>query len=155
MSSPSTSMRQLFSPLIEYGKITTTEAKAKILKRQMERLISRSKKLDLVVRRRVLSLLSGDKVAEKFLEQVVPQFKERVGGYVRVVKLPHRLGDHAPMARVEFVEEIKKVLRESKPVEKESPKGEKAPENKKEVRTALKKSAKRSENAKNKSNRNK
>lgn len=161
MASQPTPMRQLFSPLIEYGKITTTEAKAKVLKRQMERLISRSKKLDLVVRRKILALFPQKQISRKFLEQVVPQFsakggsaaggKERVGGYVRVVKLPHRLGDHAPMARVEFVEEIKKDLGEPKPVKNLSNE-KKTPEKNKSVKTAVKKSAKRIKNVKNKNN---
>ncbi len=107
MANPPTSMRPLLSSLVEFGKVITTEAEAKLLKRQVERLISRSKKLDLTARRRILAWLSGDRVARKFLNQVVPQFKERVGGYVRIVKLPHRQGDQAPLARVEFVEEIK------------------------------------------------
>jgi len=100
-------VRQLLSSLITHGKLTTTEARAKALKREIERLISRSKKLDLTTRRRILSLLPEKSAAHRFLEQIVPQFKDRVGGYVRVVKLPPRRGDNAPMARVEFVEKIK------------------------------------------------
>ena len=100
-------MQKLLSSLIQHDKIVTTQTKAKALKREVERLISRSKSLNLTVRRRVLATFSQKKVAEKFLSQVVPQFKERVGGYVRVVKLPPRRGDQAPLARVEFVEEIK------------------------------------------------
>jgi len=100
-------VQKLLSSLIQHDKIVTTQTKAKALKREVERLISRSKSLNLTVRRRVLATFSQKKVAEKFLNQVVPQFKERVGGYVRVVKLPPRRGDQAPLARVEFVEEIK------------------------------------------------
>ena len=113
-------MRQLLSPLITHGKVTTTEARAKSLKREIERLISRSKKLDLTTRRRILSLLPEKSAAHRFLNQVVPQFKDRVGGYVRVVKLPPRRGDQAPMARVEFVEEIKEKTAVPKEV-KEAP----------------------------------
>ena len=100
-------MRQLLTSLISYGKITTTEAQAKALKRQVERLISRSKDLSLVTRRKALAIFPQKNIARKFLDQIVPQFTQRVGGYVRVIKLPHRRGDHAPLARVEFVEEIK------------------------------------------------
>ncbi|MEX1061801.1 MAG: 50S ribosomal protein L17 [Patescibacteria group bacterium] len=102
-------MRQLLSSLITHSKIVTTQTQAKALKREVERLISRSKSLNLVVRRKVLATFSQRKVAEKFLKFVVPQFKDRVGGYVRVVKLPPRRGDQAPLARVEFVEEIKEI----------------------------------------------
>lgn len=98
-------MRQLLNSLITHNKLVTTESRAKLLKKEIERLISRSKRLDLTVRRRALALFPKAS-ATKFLEQIVPQFRERVGGYVRVVKLPHRRGDRAPLARVEFVEEI-------------------------------------------------
>lgn len=145
MANLSTPLRQLLPPLIEYGKVTTTEAKAKALKRQVERLISRSKRLDLVARRRVLAILPRDKLAEKFLGQIVPQLKERVGGYVRIVKLPHRLGDHAPMARVEFVEEIT-----AGEGQKQKP-----PRERKTGKKAVRKSAKQNENTKNKNSKGK
>lgn len=110
----SSPVRQLLNSLITHNKLVTTESRAKLLKKEVERLISRSKRLDLTVRRRALALFSRKQAALKFLEQIVPQFRERVGGYVRVVKLPHRRGDRAPLARVEFVEEIKE--KEVKPV---------------------------------------
>lgn len=110
----SSSMRQLLTSLVSYGKVTTTEARAKSLKRQADRLISRSKSLSLVVRRKAFSVFPQKDTARKFLDQVVPQFRERIGGYVRVVKLAHRRGDRAPMARVEFVEEIKEKVKEVK-----------------------------------------
>jgi len=100
------SRRQLCS-LILHEKVTTTEARAKLLKREAERLISRSKRLDLTTRRRLLAFLPEKPAAEKLFERIVPQFTSRVGGYVRVIKLPPRRGDQAPLARVEFVEEIK------------------------------------------------
>jgi len=93
--------------LILHGSITTTEARAKVLKSEVEHLISRAKKADLATRRWVLSLLPDDQAAKKLFDQVVLQFMQRVGGYVRVVKLMPRRGDQASMARVEFVEEIK------------------------------------------------
>lgn len=104
-------LRQLLTSLVSYGKITTTEAKAKALKSEIDRLISRSKDLSLVTRRKALSLFTQKSAALKFLEQVVPQFSQRVGGYVRITKLSYRRGDHAPMARIEFVEEIKEKVK--------------------------------------------
>lgn len=106
-------LRNQLTDLILFGFLVTTETRAKALKSEAERLISRAKKADLSTRRKVLALLPKRSAAEKLFGQVVPQFsakggKERVGGYVRVVKLPSRRGDNAPMARVEFVEEIKK-----------------------------------------------
>lgn len=103
---PNWKVRNLISSLVLHGTVVTTEARAKNLKREVERLISRSKKLDLTTRRRLLTSFSKD-VATRLLDLVVPQFQDRVGGYVRVIKLPHRLGDNAPMGRVEFVEKIR------------------------------------------------
>ena len=133
-------MQKLLSSLIQHDKIVTTQTKAKALKREVERLISRSKSLNLTVRRRVLATFSQKKVAEKFLNQVVPQFKERVGGYVRVVKLPPRRGDQAPLARVEFVEEIKGAV--EKKAEPKAP-AAKTPAKKPAAKSAARKPAKK------------
>lgn len=138
------SMRQLLTSLVSYGKVTTTEANAKALKRQIDRLISRSKDLSLVTRRKALSLFTHKSTARKFLDQVVPQFSQRVGGYVRVTKLNYRRGDHAPIARVEFVEDIKEEVNPVKEVK--AAKSVKAKEPKK---TVAKKPA-RTKTAKNK-----
>ncbi|GMR19306.1 MAG: 50S ribosomal protein L17 [Patescibacteria group bacterium] len=133
-------MRQLLSSLILHGKIVTIEARAKTLKRETERLISRSKRLDIAARRRILSILPEKEAAEKLFDRIIPQFQNRVGGYVRVVKLPHRRGDHAPLARVEFVEEIKEV-----------PSGKKKPK----AGETIAKGPARKTSAKNKSNQSK
>ena len=116
-------MRGLLSSLILHDKVVTTEAKAKQLKQKVERLISRSKNLDLSARRKIRSLLPEKIAAEKLIERIAPQFKERIGGYVRVIKLPQRRGDNAPMARIEFVEKIaeaapKKPTKQRKPAQK-------------------------------------
>lgn len=108
------SQRNQIVDLILHGSLTTTEARAKVLKSKTERLISRAKKTDLATRRRVLAFLQKNQAAEKLFTQLVPQFQDRVGGYVRVVKLPPRHGDNAPRARVEFVEEIKEKVTEQK-----------------------------------------
>ncbi|NIT04572.1 50S ribosomal protein L17 [Candidatus Saccharibacteria bacterium] len=141
-------LRNLLTSLIVHGKVETSEARAKNLKKEVERLISRSKKLDLVARRRILALLPDKTAAVKLFEQIVPQFKDRVGGYVRIVKLPPRLGDNAPMARVEFVEEIKTPPEEEKPKAKPKARTKKAVVKKTAVRAKKK-------DAKNKSNKSK
>jgi len=135
--------RNQVNDLVLYGSLTTTEARAKILKTEVERLISRAKKADLATRRRVLAFLPSDRAAKKLFEQIVPQFMERVGGYVRVVKLPPRRGDNAPMARVEFVEEIKERVAE-KPEEtkvaKRKPRAKKKKDGKKDKSNESKRS---------------
>jgi large subunit ribosomal protein L17 len=138
----------LISSLVIHGSVTTTEARAKNLKREIERIISRSKDLDLTARRRILSLFPKT-VSEKLLNSVIPQFKDRIGGYVRVIKLPPRMGDNAPLGRVELVEEIKKQKKEEK---QEKPAKKTAAESKKPAKKGVKKGTK---NAKNKSNKSK
>ncbi len=126
---PNRQVRNLISSLVLHSRVTTTEARAKNLKREVERIISRSKNLDLVARRRILSLFPKT-VAAKLLDRVIPQFKDRIGGYVRVIKLPHRLGDNAPMGRVEFVEEIKEPAKSKEAGKKKAGKSSKDAKNK-------------------------
>lgn len=147
------SVRGLLSSLVLREKIVTTEAKAKFLKREIERLISRSKKLDLAARRRVLALLPEKEAAEKLFERIVPQFLDRVGGYVRVIKLPPRRGDQAPLARVEFVEGIKEKVKTIKPVK--SIKSVKVSKTAKRTRPVGAGKPARKTDAKNKSNKGK
>lgn len=99
-------LRNQIADLILCGSLTTTETRAKALKSKVERLISKAKQANLATRREVLALLPKEPAVEKLFERIVPQFRDRTGGFVRVVKLPPRHGDRAPMARVEFVEKI-------------------------------------------------
>jgi large subunit ribosomal protein L17 len=101
-------LRNQIADLIIHESLNTTEVRAKALKSEVERLISRTKSADLAVRRRVLSFLPKDPAVEKLFDQIIPQFRDRTGGFVRIVKLSPRRGDRAPMARVEFVEKIRR-----------------------------------------------
>lgn len=97
-------MRSLASALIEYGKITTTIARAKELRPYIEKLITKARTGDVHARRIVANRLGNNtKAVKKLVDDVAPQFKERNGGYTRVVKLPRRDGDAAEMAVIEFV----------------------------------------------------
>lgn len=106
--------RNQITDLILHGSLTTTEARAKNLKSTAERFIARARDADLSTRRRVLAHLTDERAAKKLFDLVVPQFKNRTGGCVRVVKLAPRRGDRAPIARVEFVEEIVEAAEEGK-----------------------------------------
>lgn len=141
--------RNQVTDLILHGSLTTTEAKAKVLKSEVELLISRAKKLDLSARRRVLAFLQKKEAAKKLFDQIAPQFKGRVGGYVRVVKLPPRRGDNAPMARIEFVEEIKEKVAEEKKAEKKS-KVKRSPPSRKASEGKKKEDAKKDKGTKSK-----
>ena len=90
--------------LIIRGKIKTTEPKAKELRPFVEKLVTNAKKGDLATRRFVISKL-GNRSPEvkKLFEVIAPKYKDRKGGYTRVLKLGVRKADGAPMAMIEFV----------------------------------------------------
>jgi large subunit ribosomal protein L17 len=97
-------MRNLCSSLLESGRITTTEAKAKELRRWVERMITEAKEDDLAARRRVARDISKDDVADKLFANLMPRYKERPGGYTRIIRKGPRLGDAAPMVVIELVD---------------------------------------------------
>ncbi len=88
--------------LLNYGKIKTTEAKAKELKKVIEPLISRAKTSTLSNRRQLLKFLPA-KTVKKLMEEIAVRYKNRKGGYTRVVKLSPRPSDGAKMAIIELV----------------------------------------------------
>ncbi len=83
--------------------ITTTEAKAKFIAPFVEKLITQAKKGDLNSRRRLNRYMS-DKLAKKTIEEIAPKYKERKGGYTRIIKLGRRKSDSARMAIIQLVE---------------------------------------------------
>jgi large subunit ribosomal protein L17 len=97
-------MRGLCTSLLEHGRITTTEARAKELRRWVERLITEAKDDDLAARRRVAREISKDEVADKLFSNLMPRLRGRPGGYTRIIKKGHRLGDAAPMVVIELVD---------------------------------------------------
>ena len=97
-------MRNLCTSLLEHGRITTTEAKAKELRRWVERLITEAKADDVPARRRVAREISNDEVADKLFSNLMPRMRERPGGYTRIIRSSPRLGDAAPMVIIELVD---------------------------------------------------
>ncbi len=95
----------LATALFEHGRITTTEAKARVLRPVAERLITKAKKGDLHNRRQVLSTIRDKGVVHTLIEDIAPRFAERPAGYTRITKLGPRKGDNAPMAVIELVTE--------------------------------------------------
>lgn len=99
-------MRSLAIAIIRYERITTTEAKAKELRPMIEKLVTKARvaKDDLSVRRSLLaSLINQNAEVKKLIEEIAPRYKDRNGGYTRILKLPQRGGDAAKMALIEFV----------------------------------------------------
>jgi large subunit ribosomal protein L17 len=97
-------MRNLCSSLLEHGRITTTEAKAKELRRWAERLITTARDGSLASRRQVAAEISQPEVVEKLFSNLVPRLGERPGGYTRIIRKGPRLGDAAPMVVIELVD---------------------------------------------------
>jgi large subunit ribosomal protein L17 len=91
--------------LFAEGRIRTTEAKAKRLRPQAERLITFAKRGDVAARRQVLTVVRDKAVVHKLFAEIAPRFAQRQGGYTRILKLGPRPGDAAPMALIELVEQ--------------------------------------------------
>mgnify|MGYP002712044392 FL=1 len=94
----------LAQSLFEHDQITTTQAKAKRLRPLAERLITFAKRGDLHARRQAAAQLKQDQHVARLFEILGPRYKDRQGGYVRVLKAGFRYGDMAPMAIIEFVD---------------------------------------------------
>lgn len=89
------------------GRIKTTTAKAKELRRVAERMITLGKRGDLSSRRRALSFMRDKVAVKRLFEEIAPRYRERNGGYTRILRVGVRPGDSAPVAIVELVEEGK------------------------------------------------
>jgi len=96
-------LQALTVSLLKYETIKTTVAKAKELRRVAEPLITRAKTDSVANRRIAFSRLRDDEVVGKLFTELGPHFKERPGGYVRILKYGYRAGDKAPMALVQLV----------------------------------------------------
>src|SRR5579859_2363014 len=79
-------MRGLCTSLLESGRITTTEARAKELRRWVERLITTAKAGDIAARRKVSAEISNPEVVERLFSNLVPRLSERPGGYTRIIR---------------------------------------------------------------------
>jgi large subunit ribosomal protein L17 len=98
-------LRGLAAAMLLHEGIKTTEARAKELRKFVERLVTISKRGDVSARRLALQRLPNKLLVEKLFTVYGPRYQNRPGGYTRIVKLGPRHGDAAPMARIEFVEE--------------------------------------------------
>jgi len=109
----------LLTDLFRYQRITTTLAKAKELKRHADKLVTQALKGTMHNRRMVFKRIKDESVIKNLFDNIAPRFEDRPGGYTRVLKMPGRLGDNAPMAIIELVdipdeEEIRKVRKKRK-----------------------------------------
>jgi len=96
-------MRSLAESLILHGSIKTTLAKAKALRTVVEPLVTKAKKNDLAARRNVLKFLYTEQAVNRLFTEIAPNYKDRRGGYTRIIKMARRPNDAAEVARIEFV----------------------------------------------------
>ena len=95
--------RNLATSIVLFEKVKTTEAKAKVIRPIVEKIITMGKKNDLVARRRLLAFLFGENAVKKVLEELSPRYKDRHGGYLRITPIGPRQGDAAKIVQIEFV----------------------------------------------------
>lgn len=98
-------MRNMVTSLLEHEKMTTTDARAKELRKVVDRMITLGKRGDLHARRQAIKVIRDRKIVGKLFELIGPRYKDRPGGYTRIIKLANRLGDNASQVIIELVEE--------------------------------------------------
>jgi large subunit ribosomal protein L17 len=151
--------RNLVTSLLEHERVKTTDAKAKGVRRLAERMITLGKRGDLHARRRALRVIRSRRVAAKVFDDLAERFRDRPGGYTRIVKVGNRVGDAAPMSVIELVEGAEAVVEtpakkagargKAKKAEKAEPK-KKAAAKKAEADEPKKKTAKKKAESKKK-----
>ena len=97
-------IKNMLNSLVKYEQITTTQPKAKVLKPQVDKLITLGKKDTLQNTKTLFSKLQNEESAVKIRKTLSKRYEIRKGGYTRIIKAGFRYGDNAPMAVIEFVD---------------------------------------------------
>ena len=96
-------LRNLVTDLFRYGRIQTTDCRAKEARREAEKMITIAKKGDLHARRQAMAYIKDEDVVAKLFDEIAPKYAERHGGYTRILKLGPRQGDVAESVFLELV----------------------------------------------------
>jgi len=96
-------LRNLASSILIYEKVKTTKAKAKVVKSLAEKMITVAKKGDLTARRKLIATLPQKMAVNKSMDVLGKKYKDRNGGYLRIIKLGTRKGDGAEIVQIELV----------------------------------------------------
>ena len=96
-------LRGIVTSLFQHERIETTEAKAKELRKVADKMLTLAKRGDLHARRQVMAYMMDEDVVKKLFDEVAPKYKDRQGGYTRIIKAGVRQGDAAPMVIIELV----------------------------------------------------
>ena len=136
--------RNLVTSLFRFERITTTQSKAKEVRRSAEKLITRAKEDSVHNRREAAKFISDEKILNKLFTEIGPRMKERAGGYTRILKLGFRCGDAADVVILELVDYKLDTSSEEEKAEKKAAKSA-------EKKSAEKKSASEKKGAEKKS----
>ena len=98
--------RNMVTSLMEHERIQTTDAKAKELRGIADRMITLGKRGDLHARRQAAAVIRDQAITSKVFGELADRYRERPGGYTRVIKVGHRVGDAAPVSIVELVDRV-------------------------------------------------
>jgi large subunit ribosomal protein L17 len=109
-------LRTMVTSFLKYEKIKTTDLKAKELKKVAEKMITLGKRGDLHARRQAAAFVREREMVGKLFGELSDRYRERSGGYTRIIKTGYRAGDNAPMSIIEFVRDA-----EAEKVKKKSP----------------------------------
>ena len=97
-------LRNLVTDLFKYGRIQTTDCRAKETRREAEKMITLAKKNTLAARRQAMAYIKDEDVVSKLFNEIAPKYEERHGGYTRILKLGPRQGDVAESVFLELVD---------------------------------------------------
>jgi large subunit ribosomal protein L17 len=109
-------LRNMVTSLLKYEKITTTDAKAKELRKVAEKMITLGKRGDLHARRQALSFVRDREIVGKLFDELSARYRDWTGGYTRIVKMGNRAGDNAPVSIIEFIQEAGQDQKKGKPL---------------------------------------
>jgi len=118
-------LRNMVTSVIKHERIRTTDTRAKELRKLAEKMITLGKKGSLHARRQALAVVRDKETVGKLFGELTERYRNRAGGYTRIVKAGYRYGDNAPVSILEFISDEKKK-------EKAKPKGKTKPKAKKE-----------------------
>ena len=97
--------RNMATDLFRHESITTTDTRAKEIRRVAEKMITLAKKGTLQARRQAASFIKDKEVLQKLFGEIAEKYKDRPGGYTRIIKMGYRRGDNAPLSLIEIVQE--------------------------------------------------
>ena len=97
-------LRNLVTSLLQHEHLQTTDAKAKEMRRWVDRMITLGKRNTVHARRQAAAFVRGRTIVKKLFDEIAPRFADRPGGYTRITKLGNRHGDAAPVSLIELVE---------------------------------------------------